>query len=52
MAFAYEVFDASRFGGIDTEVVVAYSVDLDIAAYLPPVRLRETAWRSGIVAVP
>jgi hypothetical protein len=41
------VFDASRFGGRDTEVFIIYAPMSDVAAYLPPQVLRELGWRQG-----
>lgn len=39
------VFDGSRFGGLETEIAVAYDMDADMAAFLPPQKMRELAWR-------
>ena len=41
------VFDSSRFGGLDTDVVAIWSPEVEIAGYLPPQNVRELRWRES-----
>lgn len=41
------VFDSSRFGGLDTDVIAIWSPEAEIAGYLPPQNVRELRWRES-----
>ena len=39
------IFDGSRFGGLEMEIAVFFHMRENVAAFLPPQKMRELAWR-------
>jgi hypothetical protein len=46
------IMDSSRFGSRDTEIIIAFDMERQLAAYLPPQELRELAWRKARAGAP